>query len=125
MGTQAWTCRPGAPSISGAIVSHNVLQGDLGYGYAVNGVTNWIVTGNVDRARHGGTPVRNCSGVLPSPPGPFQVARNHSSGTFQDEFTDAALDAALFAFGDPAVRPSARRLDARRVQSQQAAPAIR
>ena len=109
MGSQAWTCQPGAPSLSGAVVSHNVLQGDLGYGYAVNGVTNWTVTGNVDRARHGGTPVRNCAGVLPSPPGPFQVSRTHSSGTFQDEFTDAALDAALFAFGDPAIRPLAGR----------------
>ena len=54
MGSQAWTCRPGAPMLSGAIVSHNVLLGDMGYGYAVNGVTNWTVTSNVDNARHTG-----------------------------------------------------------------------
>ena len=108
MGSQAWTCRPGAPMLSGAIVSHNVLLGDMGYGYAVNGVTNWSVTSNVDNARHTGTPVRSCAGVLPSAPGAFQIARNHSSGTFQSDFTDATLDAALFAFGDPAARPFAR-----------------
>lgn len=109
MGSQAWTCQPGAPSVTGAIVSHNLLQGDLGYGYVVNGVTNWTVMANVDNARHSGTPSRSCAGVLASPPGSFQVARNHSSGSFQNEFTDAALDAALFAFGDPAIRPLGRR----------------
>ena len=105
MGSQAWTCKPGAPLLTGAIVSHNVLRGDLAYGYVVNGVTNWTVIGNVDNARHSGTPVRSCACVLPSPPGRFQIARNRSAGTFQDEFTDAVLDAALFAFGDPALQP--------------------
>ena len=109
MGSRAWTCQPNAPTITGAIVSRNVLQGDLGYGYAVSGVTNWTVMDNVDNARHSGTPVRSCAGVLPSPPGPFQIARNRSSGTFQNEFTDAVLDAALFAFGHPAERPLSRR----------------
>ncbi len=108
MGTETWTCRPGAPRLSGGVVSHNLLQGDMGYGYAVDGVTGWTVMGNVSAANHAGIPVRDCAGRLPSVPGGFQIARDHSSGTFQGEFTNAVLDSALFAFGDPAVQPLGR-----------------
>ena len=105
MGSQAWTCRPGTPRLSGAFVSHNTLRGDFGYGYAVDGVTNWTVADNISSGRYTGTPVQSCGGRLPSPPGAFQVTRDSSSGTFQAEFTDAVLDGALFAFGNPAIRP--------------------
>jgi hypothetical protein len=108
MGMQTWTCQPGAPRLSGGVVSHNVLQGEMGYGYAVDGVTNWTVTANIDVARHTGTPVSRCAGRLPSVPASFQIARDHSSGTFQGDFADAVLDSALFAFGDPALQPLGR-----------------
>jgi hypothetical protein len=108
MGTPTWTCLPNAPRLSGALVSKNLLEGEMGYGYAVDGVANWTVTGNVSTARHTGTPVLACAGRLPSAPGPFQVARDHSSGTLQDEFTDAVLDSALFAFGNPATTSHGR-----------------
>ena len=102
MGTQTWTCLPDAPRLSGGVVSHNALQGTMGYGYAVDGVANWTVMANVATARHVGTVQLGCAGRLPSSPGPFQIARDHSSGTFQNEFVDAVLDSALFAFGNPA-----------------------
>ena len=105
MGSQAWTCRPGAPRLSGALVSHNVLRGDFGYGYAVNGVTNWTVAANVANGRHAGLPVQGCYGRLPTSPGPFQFDREASAGTFQTEFADAVLGGALFAFGHPALQP--------------------
>jgi parallel beta-helix repeat protein len=108
MGTRTWTCLPSAPKLSGGIVSHNVLQGQIGYGYAVNGVTNWIVMDNVSHARHVGSPALDCAGRVPSAPGAFQIARANSSGTFQSEFVDAELDSLVFAFGDPALQTSAR-----------------
>jgi hypothetical protein len=102
MGTQTWTCQPGAPQLSGASVWNNRLQGEMGYGYAVDGVRNWTVVDNVSAAHHTGTPSVECAGRLPSAPGPFQIARDHSSGTFQSSFADAVLDNALSAFGDQA-----------------------
>jgi hypothetical protein len=68
-------------------------------------VTNWTVAANVANGRHAGLPVQGCDGRLPSSPGPFQIDREASAGTFQNEFADAVLDGALFAFGNPAVRP--------------------
>jgi hypothetical protein len=108
MGTRTWTCLPNAPRLSGGVVSHNILQGEMGYGYAVNGVSDWVVMNNVARGRHTGLPAIGCAGRLPSVPGPFQIAREHSSGTFQTEFADAHLDSALFAFGDPSFQVFAR-----------------
>ena len=81
MGSHAWTCRPGAPRLSGAVVSHNVLRGDFAYGYAVNGVTNWTVAANVANGRHAGLPVQGCDGRLPSSPGP---CRNRQGGFSRD-----------------------------------------
>lgn len=105
MGFRTWTCLPQTPPLTGATVTRNLLQGNLAYGYAVNGVTNWTVMDNVSRAEHTGTPFQSCGGRVPSAPGPFQVARGQSSGTFQDEFTDATLDSLLFGLGDPAAQP--------------------
>jgi hypothetical protein len=110
MGTQTWTCQPAAPRLSGAVVSNNRLQGKMGYGYAVDGVSDWTVMDNVSVAQQTGAPVVECAGRLPSAPGPFQVTRNHSSGAFQSNFMDAVLDGALFAFGDqPTVALGRRR----------------
>jgi len=108
MGTRTWGCVPDAPRLSGGIVTHNVLQGEMGYGYAVNGVTNWIVMDNVSNARHVGVPALDCFGRRPSAPAPFQIARASSSGTFQNEFVNAELDSLVYAFGDPTLLMLAR-----------------
>jgi hypothetical protein len=108
MGTRTWTCQPDTPRLSGGIVTHNILQGEMGYGYAVSGVTNWLVMDNVARSRHTGTPVVDCAGRVPSAPSRFQIGRANSSGTFQNEFADADLDSALQAFGDPYLQLLAR-----------------
>ncbi len=108
MGTRTWTCQPDAPKLSGGIVSHNVLSGEMSYGYAVNGVTNWVVVDNVSNGRHRGIPAFDCLGRLPSRPAPFQIARESSSGTFQSEFADGELDSLLFGLGDPSLQMLAR-----------------
>jgi hypothetical protein len=108
MGTRTWGCQANAPRLSGGIVTHNVLQGEMGYGYAVSGVTNWLVMDNVSNARHTGVPALDCLGRLPSAPAPFQIARAHSSGTFQSEFADAQLDSLVYSFGDPTLVMLAR-----------------
>jgi hypothetical protein len=108
MGWQTWTCQPNAPRLSGAVVSRNLLQGEMGYGYAIDGVTDWTVTDNVSTAHHVGIPLVPCAGRLQSLPQPFLVARDHSSGTFQSDFKDAVLDGALFAFGAPGTQSHGR-----------------
>jgi hypothetical protein len=105
MGWRIWTCQPEAPVVTGGAATNNVLRGNLAYGYAVNGVANWTVTGNVTTAQHTGTPMRTCGGRLPAAPGPFQIVRASASGTFQTEFADATLDSLIFGLGDPASQP--------------------
>lgn len=61
----------------------------MGYGYAVNGVRDWTVTGNVDNSTHVGIPAAGCGGT-PSAPAGFQVQAAASS-TLQPQFTSAAL----------------------------------
>jgi len=61
----------------------------MGYGYAVNGVRDWTVTGNTDTSTHVGTPNAGCGGTV-SPPSRFQV-QSATSSTLQPEFTSAQL----------------------------------
>ncbi|MBM7787364.1 right-handed parallel beta-helix repeat-containing protein [Tenggerimyces flavus] len=87
-GWQVWTC--GTGTVYGGTVTGNTLRGQhLGYGYAVNGVRDWTVSGNVDQARHVGVPSAGCGG-LPSAPAGYQVAAATSS-TLQSEFQPASL----------------------------------
>jgi parallel beta-helix repeat protein len=88
MGPQVWGC--GTGTNTGASVTGNTLQGqDMAYGYAVNGVSNWTVTGNVDNSRHVGTVGAGCGGT-PSAPAGFQVQAATGS-TLQSQFTSAQL----------------------------------
>ena len=88
MGPQVWGCGTGMNY--GASVTGNTLQGaHMGYGYAVNGVRDWTVTGNTDTSTHVGTPNAGCGGTV-SPPSRFQV-QSATSSTLQPEFTSAQL----------------------------------
>eukprot|EP00978_Attheya_sp_CCMP212_P006116 scaffold13787_cov59-Attheya_sp.AAC.5 len=104
MGSRLWHCldpnipKDEEPLLFGAGVMENTLKGKyMQYGFAVNGVRDWNITGNLGYAEHGGMPTISCNGRYPSAPRPFQVDRVHSTGLFQDEFEDASLDSALEA----------------------------
>jgi hypothetical protein len=111
MGWRVWVCldpaTPDDPTIRGASVTGNTLRGEhMQYGYAVDGVRDWTVTGNVDLATHTGVPTVGCNGRVASPPAGFQIHRERASGTFQAEFAEAFLELALWAIEEP--RPSGR-----------------
>lgn len=107
MGWRVWVCfdpaSPDDPTIYGASVTGNTLRGDhMQYGFAVDGVRDWTVTGNVDLATHSGTPTIECNGQTASPPAGFQFHSARAQGMFQPEFAEAFLELALWAIGDPA-----------------------
>lgn len=106
MGSRVWVCVPPdavAAALTGGTVTGNVLRGDkMQYGFAVNGVRNWTVTGNVDEARHSGTPSVDCNGQVASPPAGFLYNPLQAQGVFQPEFTQGPLDLALWAIVAPA-----------------------
>lgn len=93
MGPQVWGC--GTDTNYGGTVTGNTVEGEnVGYGYAVNGVSDWTVTGNTDTARHVGVTSAGCGGAT-SQPGAFQVA-SASSSTLQSQFvTGQALEYVL------------------------------
>ncbi len=102
MGWRVWVCfdpqNPNDPTIFGAVVTDNTLRGDhMQYGFAVDGVQDWTVTGNVDLATHSGNPTVECNGQVASPPAGFQFHSARADGTFQAEFTEAFLELALWA----------------------------
>ena len=71
------------------------------YGFIVDGVTDWTVTGNIDEATHTGSPGVDCGGIFASAPAGFQYNSARAEGTFQPEFTEARLDLALWAIVSP------------------------
>ncbi len=77
----------------GATVTDNRLIGDnMGYGFIVAGVEDWIVTGNVDDSTHlVPWKEQDCFGETADAPGGFQYKAALSSGTFQDEYEDAVM----------------------------------
>jgi len=88
MGPDVWSC-PHTVNYGGT-VTDNVIQGaHFGYGYAVNGVRDWTVWGNVDLSTHVGLIRAGCGGP-PSDPGGFQYQSAESS-TLQPEFSPASL----------------------------------
>lgn len=107
IGHRVWVCfdqahGPADPTLFGAIVTENTLRGEhMQYGFAVDGVRDWTVTGNLDLATHSGTPTVGCRGQIASPPAGFQVHRSRADGMFQPEFEQADLDLALWAIADP------------------------
>lgn len=107
MGLRVWVCiDPANPDprfppdgfLQGAVVSGNILRGDsMQYGFAVDGVKDWTVLGNVDLSMHVGSPTHACLGQVPDPPGGYQKHGIHAQGTFQPEFREAYLELALWA----------------------------
>jgi parallel beta-helix repeat protein len=96
MGPPIWDCTWLGLVNRGAHVIGNRLSGQhFGYGYVINGVSNFTVLGNTSSARHSGTPGPGCRGHAPPAPLAFQYNPQTSSGTFQPEFLSApstALD---------------------------------
>jgi parallel beta-helix repeat protein len=87
MGPAIWSCAQ--DTVYGAKVVNNTIQGGhMGYGFAVNGVKDFTVTGNVDKSTHVGTPVAGCGG-LPAKPSGFQVAKQTAS-TLQSQFVNTS-----------------------------------
>jgi parallel beta-helix repeat protein len=103
MGIFVWGCQPAeTKTLYGATVTGNTLRGDrMQYGFAVDGVRDWTVTGNLGEATHSGLPTVDCAGVVASAPAGFQVNPSRSQGTFQPEFQSARLDWALWAISLP------------------------
>jgi hypothetical protein len=105
MGQRVWVCpSPGSgeSTLTGGTVTGNTLRGaHMQYGFAVDGVRGWTVTGNVDEATHTGTPSFPCGSLLASAPAGFLYNPARSDGTFQPEFRAAQLDLALWAIVSP------------------------
>jgi F5/8 type C domain/Abnormal spindle-like microcephaly-assoc'd, ASPM-SPD-2-Hydin len=102
-GQQAWNCATGTNF--GGTVTNNTLEGQyMGYGYPVNGVTNWTVTGNVDNSRHVGTQTGGgCFGTpAASQPAGFQYEVATSSN-LQSQYTSAVLTNALGSVNSPPI----------------------
>ncbi|HEY2669682.1 MAG TPA: choice-of-anchor D domain-containing protein, partial [Rugosimonospora sp.] len=102
-GQQAWNCLTGTNY--GATVTGNTLEGQyMGYGYAVDGVSDWTVTGNVDNSRHVGT--QTAGGCFGSPrasqPAGYQV-ESATSSNLQPEFTSGVLTNALGTLNSPPI----------------------
>jgi hypothetical protein len=95
MGNRVWGCLPPDSTeftLTGGTVTGNVLRGEhMQYGFAVDGVRDWTVTGNIDEAAHTGSPGVDCGGIYASAPAGFQYNSARAEGTFQPEFTEAHL----------------------------------
>jgi hypothetical protein len=66
MGPGVWHCKPGL--VFGATVTNNVLRGNfMLYGLSANGITNWTVSGNIDRSIHGPFKAGGCGGLPATP----------------------------------------------------------
>lgn len=78
-----WFCYIHYSTESGATVTANILEGKhMGYGFAVSGVRDWRVTGNIDRSNHVGYVAAHipCSSGRNSLPAGFQVqSATHSA----------------------------------------------
>ena len=105
MGQRVWGClspTSGESTLTGGTVTGNTLRGaHMQYGFAVDGVREWTVTGNVDEATHTGTPSFACGSLLASAPAGFLYDPARSNGTFQPEFRAAQMDLALWAIVSP------------------------
>jgi len=53
------------------------------------------------QATHSGTPTKDCRDIVASPPAGFQYHSDRADGVFQEEFTEADLDLALWAIEEP------------------------
>jgi hypothetical protein len=105
MGDRVWVCLPSnSPehTLIGGTVTGNTLRGDkMQYGYTVDGVREWTVTGNIDEAKHSGKPSQDCNGRVASSPAGFLYNPARAKGVFQPEFAQGQLDLALWAIVAP------------------------
>ena len=107
MGGRVWGCtdpnqEPDWALLDGAVVTGNILRGEhMQYGFAADGVRDWTVMNNEDLATHSGTPTMDCRGIVPSPPAGFQYHSARADGDFQQEFTEANVESALWAIEEP------------------------
>jgi parallel beta-helix repeat protein len=105
MGPRVWGCfganEPGHVVTGGTVTGNTLTGAHMQYGYAMDGVADWTVTGNIDEATHTGQPSQACGNLLASAPAGFQYNSARSQGTFQPEFAEARLDLALWAVVSP------------------------
>jgi parallel beta-helix repeat protein len=95
MGPRVWSCPtaewPAGPNRGGSVTNNTLTGAYMGYGFVVDGVENWTVTGNVSDAVHSGTPAGGC-GETPAAPAAFQKHGVHATGSFQPEFEEAYVE---------------------------------
>ncbi len=104
MGSRVWVCLPADSEeiLRGGTVTGNTLRGEkMQYGFIVDGVREWTVTGNVDEATHSGRPSVDCYGRVASAPAGFLYNPARAEGVFQSEFVQGQLDLALWAIVAP------------------------
>ena len=104
MGSRVWVCLPADSEeiLRGGTVTGNTLRGEkMQYGFIVDGVREWTVTGNIDEATHSGRPSVDCYGRVASAPAGFLYNPARAEGVFQPEFVQGQLDLALWAIVAP------------------------
>ncbi|MDP3051991.1 MAG: DUF4214 domain-containing protein [bacterium] len=98
MGPRIWACPaatwPAGPNRGGTVTNNTLKGAHFAYGYVIDGVSNWTVSGNASQATHSGIPSGGC-GQTPDPPQVFQKHGTHASGSFQTEFTEAYVESVL------------------------------
>lgn len=103
MGQQVWNCLTGTDY--GATVTGNTIEGPyMGYGFPVDGVSDWTVSGNVDDSTHVGT--QTAGGCFGSPaaaqPTGFQDENATGGSSLQSQYAAATLDNLLGTLNGPA-----------------------
>lgn len=101
MGPQVWGC--GTGTNYGGTVTGNTVEGEnVAYGYAVNGVTDWTVTGNTDSARHVGvTSSSGCGGATATPAA--YLVDSATSSTLQSQFVSTTKLEYLLGVSEPSI----------------------
>ncbi|MBI3292117.1 MAG: hypothetical protein HYZ73_04825, partial [Elusimicrobia bacterium] len=96
MGPLIWFCADPNPSHRynrGATITNNQLLGThMGYGFAVAGVRDWVIRGNVDRSRHTGKPHQLCDQIPSIPTGFQQQSEYVESSKLQAEYVNGKLE---------------------------------
>lgn len=102
MGPRVWSCATGTNY--GASVTGNTIEGEnVGYGYVVNGVANWTVTGNSDTARHVGVAAGACGGTTAAPAPYLADTAAASSSTLQSQFVSSTHVEYLLGVSEPSI----------------------
>jgi parallel beta-helix repeat protein len=89
-GPATWFCDTQDRNSGGSVTQNTLIGANFGYGYAVNGVSNWTVTNNIDQARHIGVTSTGCGQASVDRPAGFQY-QTIASTTLQSEFVPATI----------------------------------